>query len=135
MPLFHYRALDAQRQLVTGQVEAGSVSAVLAELEAKGLSVQSITQSDEVEVFDGSFPFATFIDDAAPDEQAVLRNHVARILPAAAAMIPSLQAMAQELDSAADRRRLYAVIAVLQRGDVSQAVTNLNHSPEYWIPL
>lgn len=144
MPTFHYQALNAAGQTETGRVEAETAQEVFAQLEARRLSVQSI-----------SIAGASNVDDEASNENgpsrlpasnrpdlgriiggpSVLQDHLARILSQNQIVVPALRAYAEEMPHGHNRRELITVCDLLQQGDAAQAVEHLESLPEYWIPL
>ena len=59
MPQFHYQALNAAQQMIAGKLEAPSVAQAIAQLEAEGLIVQSITRHRNLEPSVGPATFHT----------------------------------------------------------------------------
>src|SRR4051812_40263091 len=111
MAQFHYQALNAQRQFVVGELHAESVAQAVAQLEAEGLTVQSIgyaaseTSSSPTtnaatgnaaggsggtrpSNAGGESPFRLSVEESA------LRSHMARVLERSRAMLPALHAFA-----------------------------------------
>jgi type IV pilus assembly protein PilC len=142
MARFHYQALNDNRQLVSGELEAESVAQALAQLEAQGLSVQSIgfasgagrvspasPRAARPVEFIGETPFATSV------EQAVLQSQLASVLARGKFMVPPLRAFAEEMPSGRRQRQLQSVAQTLERGDAGEATAALSALPEYWIPL
>lgn len=142
MANFRYQALDPTGQLASGELEAQSVQQAVAQLEARGLSVQSIGVATPATTSAGSSPTATADASgtaaASPDgesvEQAVLRSHLATVLERGQALVPALEAYSQEMPRGRRRRELSAVCQVLADGESSQTAT-LAELPEHWIPL
>lgn len=141
MANFQFQALNAQRQRVFGELQADSVAHALTQLEARGLTVESIgyVQADSAAVP----PFADReaaqqqqeAAQDAPAEQAALRSHMERVLERGQTMVPALRAFAEELPDGNRRRQLSQAIDVLERGDAEEATAHLGRLPEFWIPL
>jgi type II secretory pathway component PulF len=129
MPNFQYQAVNDQREMIVGQIQADSVPQAVALLEARGLVVQSI----------GYVPApiaAELADPAAAEnpEQGALQIHMTRLLQRSAEMVSALRAFAQELPPS-KRRQLDRAIAILERGDAAAATADLTRLPEFWVPL
>src|ERR1044072_2401396 len=103
MASFHYQALNEQQQLVTGVLDAESVAQALAELEAKGLVVQSCGYASSAGPTTSargaeSLPQWTTPANHPADvpfgesaEQAALRTHLASVLERGAVLVPALR--------------------------------------------
>lgn len=136
MPTFHYQALNATQSLVTGELTADSVADAVVQLQASGLTVQSIGLVSATNISDAETPAAGIA--SPPDrqaEQAALRAHMERVLEQGKLIAPALAAYAEEMPSGRRRRQLQTVIDVLNRGDATQAADELAVLPDYWIPL
>jgi type IV pilus assembly protein PilC len=144
MPDFHYQALNAQQQLVIGDLHAESVGDAIHKLEAQGLTVQSIgyasadaARSRVASTDPSSGPVTasgpTLLEPSI--EEAALRTHMAVVLERGKSIVPALQALAAELPENRRRRPLLAVVRILERGNAEEATAALRRLPEYWIPL
>jgi type II secretory pathway component PulF len=136
MPLFHYQALNANRELVTGQLPAESLAQAVAQVESLGLSVQSISNAPVPGGREGESPFAA--DDAsgrAVVERAALQQHMQRVIERGRDILPALRAYSMELPSGRQQRQLEEVLRILERGDAAHAASTLAVLPGYWIPL
>lgn len=131
MPRFHYQALNAQQQIVTGELSADSVAQAVTQLEADGLTVQSISLATEVvqPAPAGSSPFAI------GDSEAPLARHLREVLERGHELAPALKAYAEEIKSTRRRRELQTVVNALELGPSPEAITALEKLPGYWIPL
>lgn len=130
MPNFQYQALNDHRETIVGQIQADSVPQAVAQLEARGLAVQSIGYVPS--------PIAANLADHAPTEspeQAALHSHMTQLLQHSAVMVSALRAFAQELPPAKRRWQLDRAIAILERGDAAAATADLARLPEFWVPL
>jgi general secretion pathway protein F len=126
MPRFRYQALNTSRQSVAGDLEADTVQQAITQLEAAGLTVQSI----------GYAPLeSTPVAGEGNTERVVLESHMAGVLEQAPAISPALAAYADEMPSGRRRRELQTVCRVLDGGDAAEATRALESLPEYWIPL
>src|SRR4051794_31835536 len=100
MPTFHYQALNATQSLVTGELTANSVADALTQLQASGLSVQSIGLISATKMSASESPA---VDIASPSdqqaEQAALRAHMVRVLEQGKLIAPALAAYAEEMPS------------------------------------
>ncbi len=140
MATYHFQAVDAAGQLVTGELEAESVQQALAELETRGLVLQSIgltsyqasAQAKETAVGPPDTPSRPA---GASLEQEVLRTHMETVLQRGRKILPALEAYAEELPAGRPRKQVQSVCRVLASGDTSEAAAELVQSPEYWIPL
>ena len=147
MPRFHYQALNHDQQVVTGDIEAESVSQAITDLEGRGLTVQSIGHAP--------LPFAAEpsalaeaqegVEDATgaarrgPIEgdrgQVILQAHIAGLVQHGKTIAPVLRAYAEETPPGRRRRQLHTVIDVLETGDVGRAVSTFPALSDYWVPL
>jgi type II secretory pathway component PulF len=132
MASFQFQALNAERLPVSGQLQADSVAHALSQLEARGLTVQSINYAfaDPIDAVLAGGPGA----NAGP-EQAALHAHLARMLQRGQTMAPALRAIAQELPHGRHRRQLERAIGILERGDATAASADVARLPEFWVPL
>ncbi len=144
MPQFRYQSLNADEQLVAGEIEAESVAQAIGQLEASGLVVQSIGYStaDKASADKGAWPkHAVEATETKPllmvtaAEQAELDRHLARIVERARSLAPALRAYAAEMSPSRSRRQLLELITVLDMSDTLQAVAALQRLPAFWIPL
>jgi type IV pilus assembly protein PilC len=137
MPVFHYQALNAERSVLTGEVTADSVAAAVADLQAAGLTIQSISLvSAAAEQATATMSTAPASKTAAATADAdILRGHMARVLEQGKLIVSALAAYAQEMPRGRRRRQLQTVVEVLNRGDAAEAASTLSVLPEYWIPL
>lgn len=139
MPQFRYQALNADDQLVAGEIEADSVAQAIGQLEASGLVVQSIGYATAAKALNRQSI------TAAPDqkpllvvsaaEQAEFDLHLAKIIECGRSLAPALHAYAAEMGRSRLRRQLLALIAVLDMTDTPQAVAAAQRLPAFWIPL
>jgi type II secretory pathway component PulF len=143
MPRFRYQALDVNGQTVAGELDAIGVQQALAELQDRGLSVQSIGVEPK-SISDASPTDAHAastikqniqLGDGESVEQAVLRSHMTTILERGKPIAPALRAYAEEMPAGWQRRQLQSVCRVLERGNANEAATSLAELPECWIPL
>jgi len=144
MAHFRYQAVNAQKQPLTGELEAETVAQAIAQLEAEGLIVQSIgyatheasgTESRQSGTV-GQNPFQpAAIIPQSNIEQALLVRHMACVLERGRALVPALRAYAGEISSARRHRELLDVIRILERGNAQEAAAALQSLPTYWIPL
>jgi type IV pilus assembly protein PilC len=137
MPTFHYQALNATQSLVTGALTADSVADAVTQLQASGLTVQSIGLIPAAASPVGSEapPISAVSPPTSEGEQAALRAHMTRVLEQGKLVAPALAAYAEEMPSGRRRRQLQTVIEVLNRGDAAQGANDLAMLPDYWIPL
>jgi type II secretory pathway component PulF len=136
MPDFQFQAVNAQQQLVSGQLQAGNVAEALSQLEARGLVVQSIGYVAAGLPGAPPAPAAdTAADTGSGPEHAALQTYLGRVMERGQAMVPPLRAFAAELPAGRNRRQLNQAIDVLQRGDAAAAAAQLPRLPEFWIPL
>ena len=145
MPRFRYHALNTDGQPVMGDVDADGVQDAVAQLQADGLTVQSIGLAPSDSTSPSGEPPAPGLSTARQTDQtpqqgesverAVLRSHMATILERGRAIAPGLAAYAQEMPAGWQRRQLLAVCRILERGDATEAAAALSELPECWIPL
>ncbi len=126
MAHFRYQALNAQQQLVGGQLQADSVTLAIATLELQGLIVQSINHVPRMpEMVIDSATDQEPGESTAPDaslEHVALRGQIERMLQRGRTMVPALTAMAEELPAGRERRQFQTVLRVLDRGNASEAL-------------
>jgi type IV pilus assembly protein PilC len=136
MPLFHYQALNANREPITGQLPAESLAQAIAQLESQGLSVQSIGNAPIPVSREAESPFADVdASGQAVVERAALQQHMQRVIERGRDILPALRAYSKELPPGRQRRQLEEVLRILERGDAAQAASTLTVLPGYWIPL
>lgn len=144
MPQYRYQALNADRQPVAGEITASGLAQAVAELEARGLTVQSIVDAAAEQTSagpatggaSGDNPFALqTAAEALAAEQAALRLHMQEVIARGRELLPPLAAYAAEMPASKQRRQLTAVLQILERGDAGAATTALAALPGYWIPL
>jgi type IV pilus assembly protein PilC len=143
MPHFHYHALNADGQHVTGDIEADGVQQAVYELQGRGLAVQSIALDTSYSAGAPTSGAPALEQSAAtarrrdgePLERTVLNSHMAMILERGHAIVPALRAYAEEMPVGWQRRQLLAVCEILKRGDAAEAAADLANMPECWIPL
>ena len=138
MSNFRYQALNAQGQPVTGEVQAESVAQALAQLEAGGMTVQSIgyataeprpVPAARAGAAAGWSPFGQV------SEQAVLQLHLEKMIQRARVIAPALRANAEEMPAGSPRRQLLTVVRILESGRAVEAASAWRTLPGYWIPL
>jgi type IV pilus assembly protein PilC len=142
MPLFTYHALNADEQPVTGDIEADGLHQAVAEVQARGLSLQSISvattgapQSELDRRAADQTRAKAHPSDTEKLEYATLRAHMATILERGRIIALPLRAYAAEIPRGWRRRQLLKVCDILQRGDSAEAAVALAELPECWIPL
>lgn len=141
MPSFRYQALNADQRLVSGEVRAETVGQAISQLEADGLTVQSIGYASSASA--PSEPVRAKAADVPPKteplstgvEQAVLHAHMQKVLEQGKPLVPALRAYADEMPSSGRRRQLQTVCRILDQGDAKEATAALSALPEYWIAL
>ena len=136
MPTFHYQAWDSEKQPKSGELEAASVQEAIAQVEALGLTLQSIGYAPAVAKQRESYRGHTSSDPARNIVQStVLRTHLSKLLENGPAVIPALRAYSEELPIGRRRNELCHLIEILERGDAAEAEAAFSELPEYWIPL
>jgi type II secretory pathway component PulF len=149
MAQFHYEAIDNNGQLVAGDLEAENVQHASALIQARGLTMHSITRAasegprppGSVSAPLKSSPIEQFTTSTHRPparenlEETVLRSHMATILGRVRAIVPALRAYAAEMPAGWQRRQLISVCRILERGNSDDAATDLAQLPESWIPL
>ncbi|MEM8864435.1 MAG: hypothetical protein AAGF31_02680 [Planctomycetota bacterium] len=127
MPRFHYEAIDAQGQPVTGEVDAVGFADAAEQLERQGLVIQAITQPTS----DERAGAASLVEPASTELTAA----VERVMASRETVTPPLTAYVQELSPGRHRRQLRALLSVLEQGDVAQAVAAAQDNLPTWAPL
>ncbi len=144
MASFRYQALNQEQQIATGDIQAETVLQAITELEARGLTVQSIGQLPEGVTGDSSGSVASELEIPAkptsePIEvdlaQAALYPRIKKILDGDKAFLPALRLYAEELPSQARQRRMRSLIRTIEAGDVTEATKTFPEHAEEWIPL
>ena len=129
MPTFHYQALNAQRESIAGDIVAHNVAQAVTQLEAQGLTLQSIVL---VAAVSGEQIVEARIAPNAPSpEQRALQSHLASLIERAKPITPGLAALAEEFPPGSRRQQLLTVVGAINRGDIPA----LESLPDYWIPL
>jgi type II secretory pathway component PulF len=136
MPNFQYQALSAEKQPVSGELQADSVEDAIAQLQARGLELQSIAHAPGGKQ-PGAADFRPTDTIAARRviEQKVLRAHLAKVLEGSSALLPALRAFSQEAPAGRPRKELEALIHILEQGNAEEAERAFAELPDYWIPL
>lgn len=141
MSRFHYQALNADQQLVAGELEADSVAAAIEQLEASGLEVQSIGFSKgeappHSQARSAASPSKYAVPSAYEEEHnAMLRAYLARALERAKPLTPALLAYAAELPAGRRRQAMSELCRLVDHGDVAAAERAFDEAPELWAPL
>jgi type II secretory pathway component PulF len=133
MATYHYHATDVAGQPVDGDLEAENVQQALAELERRGLSLQSIAVASASPTAPRESKPTGPVGSRVESE--ILRSHLATTLERGRTIQPAIRAYAEELPPGRQRRQLKSMCSVLENGDATQAAESLAQSPEFWIPL
>lgn len=123
MPRFHYQALNAQQQPQSRVIEADSLAAAVVELEAAGLTIQSIAQAAEPSL------------DEPPLNDPAIVAAVERVFAAKEQLVEPLHAYGQEMPSGKRRRELLEIVQVLTAGSLDDAINAVLQKPLVWGPL
>ncbi len=136
MPNFRYKALNFDQQPVAGELQAETVQDAIAQLESRGLVLQSIGLAQPEPAL-GAIETPVAVPNSARTavDQIVLRTHLDRVLKEGKAIVPALIAYSEEMPTGYRRRELQALIRVLEQGDAGEAEKVFAQLPEYWIPL
>lgn len=136
MPTFHYQAWNIEQQPITGELQADTVQDAIAQLEARGLTLQSIGYAVAEPILPNTPRAATDAGSARHVlQQTILRTHLAMVLEEGNAIIPALKAFGEEVPAGRRRNELHKLIRILERGDATEAEKAFAEMPEYWIPL
>ena len=141
MSRFHYQALNADQQLVFGELEADSVAGAIEQLESRGLEVQSIgfSKGDAPPHFPSKSALSPLKNAAhLPSEEesdAMLRSYLARALERAKPLTPALLAYASELPAGHRRQAMSELCRLVDHGDAAAAERAFDEAPELWAPL
>jgi type IV pilus assembly protein PilC len=135
MPQFRYQALNADNQPLAGEILADSVAHAIVQLEASGLTVQSIgfAAGDRVSIPPASTKIHSPTISAA--ERAEMESRLKHIVERTRTLAPALTALAAELPRSPSRSQLLDLMQTAQSGDVAQAAAALERKPACWIPL
>jgi len=138
MATFRYQALNLEERWISGEIEAESVSLAIAELESRGLTVQSIARAS-VEGHQGTAtPVAPALADESDDRERARREieHVLKgALDQGEAIAPVLRAYGAEMPDGERQRQLEEVIQVLEAKDLTRAAERFPDLAEVWLPL
>jgi len=136
MPNFHYAAWNAEQQPIAGELEAETVQDAITQLEARGLTLQSVGYAPVTSIL-GTMQRTTTDATVAREviEQKILRTHLAKVLEGGKAIVPALQAFSEEVPAGRRRNELHKLIHILERGDAAKAEKAFAELPDYWIPL
>ena len=119
---FSYEASTAEGQAVAGQIEASSLADAIARLAADGLSVRSIKQLS---------PTGASVNEQLMEEQFA-EERLQQTLQQKEALVPRLEAFADELPPSRWRQQLVSLTAAIKRGVPSEQL--VARYPE-WAPL
>jgi type IV pilus assembly protein PilC len=128
MPQFHYQAVDDQQHRAEGEIEAATVQDAIAQLESRGLIVESIAVAGLRASIGAPLP-----KTAPPAVAAELQ--MASVLQAARPLIPALRAYADEMPAGRRRHELVRICSLLESNDAASIAARWKRLPEYWIPL
>lgn len=123
MPRFNYQALDAQQQPQSRVIEADSLAAAVVELEAAGLTIQSIAQAAEPTL------------DEPPLHDPAMVAAVERVFAVKDQLVEPLHAYGQEMPSGKRRRELQEIVQILTTGSSDDAINAVLQNPLVWGPL
>lgn len=104
MPTYRYEAHNSNQTLVSGEIEAATVSEAVTKLETDGLSIQSISMV--VQDPDSSGLGAPVTDPSRKPASESLTQHFDRILERRETLIPALEALSSELPAGRARREI-----------------------------
>jgi type IV pilus assembly protein PilC len=135
MPQFRYQALNAENQPISGEVLADSVAQAISQLEAAGLTVQSIGYATGQRPDLPSPSVKSDLPRLSAAEQAVLDARLKQIIERGRELAPALSAYAAEMPTSRSRWQLLDLMRILQSAETSQASAALSRQPAYWIPL
>jgi len=136
MPNFRYHALNYHHQPVSGELYAENVEAAIAQLEARGLVVQSIGFASPASADRGLDRMPT--DENAARvvmEQTMLGAQLARVRENARSIAPALRAYTEEMPIGRRRRELESLVSAIETDDAAEAEKAFSALPDYWIPL
>src|SRR5688572_2166619 len=133
MARYEYQATNAAGDAVSGFAEAPSVSQAVMQLEASGLVIRSIRLASE-ESQTGDSPVASR-GNLEDRHRAVLRESLAAALERSERLLPALRALASELPAGLRKRKLLALLHVIERRDAQAAAESFPALAEYWVPL
>ena len=146
MPNYHYRALDRKLQSVEGGILAETAAQAIADLESRGLTVQSIALLSPETKYEGITDEASSppsdanppLSAASTDEELgriALQSLMAKAMEQGQAITSVLRAYEHEMPTRGRRRQVQQVIRTLECGDTAQAVSQFCEQAEYWLPL
>jgi type IV pilus assembly protein PilC len=117
-------------------LSAETVQDAIAQIEARGLTLQSIGYLPVEPILPAMRPVMTDAGSAREViEQTILRTHLAKVLQGGKVIVPALQAFSEEIPAGRRRNELLMLIGILERGDQTEAEQAFAALPEYWIPL
>lgn len=117
MPTYRYEATDPLGKSLRGTIEAESLGAAIAAVEARGLALRSIG-----------------VDERAPAE-GPLAGAVDRLLALRDRLVTPLRAYAEEAASGRRRRELLSAAKLLESGERERVVAAVAAEPTAWGPL
>jgi type II secretory pathway component PulF len=136
MPNFRYHALNYHRQSVFGELHAENVEAAIAQLEARGLVVQSIGFASPASADRGLDRMPTDENAARVTmEQTMLGAQLTRIRENAKSIAPALRAYSEEMPPGRRRHELESLVNAIETDDAAEAEKVFSALPDYWIPL
>ncbi|MEO0529608.1 MAG: hypothetical protein AAF266_03420 [Planctomycetota bacterium] len=123
MPRFQFTAIDDRQRPDEGVVDAPSLTAAVAELEAAGLTIRSISQDEAVD------------DATAPQPTPEFVAAVERLLDARDQLAEPLTAYVKELVPSKRRSELKGITRTLIDGSLDDAIADAARQPAAWSPL
>jgi len=136
MPTFNYQALNAERQQVSGELEADAVQDAISQLESRGFTIQSIGLAGPTPPLAATRKAPT--DSASASnriESKFLRTHLTKVVERGKLLLPALRALSKEVGPGKRRDELNSLVHILEQGDADDAEKAFGALPEYWIPL
>lgn len=136
MPNFRYHALNPHQQRVAGELQAENVEAAIAQLEARGLVVQSIGYASSESA--GGVLERMVTDEHSARvvmEYSVLGDQLARVRVGAKTITPALRAYSEEMPAGRRRLELETLVRAIEGDDAKEAERVFSELPDYWIPL
>ncbi|MBT4867331.1 MAG: hypothetical protein HON53_19690, partial [Planctomycetaceae bacterium] len=133
MPRFHYKAIDSNGELTSGEIEAVDVAGATARLEADGLKVESVEPIDVSSFGDSA---TEEIDSAGRTVERMkvrdfrrLSGQLGDLTEAGLPLVQGLSALAAELPSSRFRRGLRSIVSRLQAGGELGSVLKSHGAP------
>lgn len=127
---FLYKATRSDGTSVTGEVAATTLAEAIAELESRGLSIESIRLSTAGDAMESSAQF----ESPAKLQPVPLESHFVTAIERKEVLVPALTALASEMPAGRGRQEIYRLAAALRDARTSTDLRRSKIAIE-WLPM